>query len=203
MIKCIKFILTLILAILLLPVMGVVALLTWFSVGRPILFRQQRIGLHGQTITIYKFRSMLNAYDDNGQLLPDKQRQTHIGTFLRHTSLDELPQIWNILKGDLVWVGPRPLMLDIREQIEPEHHKRHHVKPGITGWAQINGRNSITLNEKFLLDLWYVENKSLLLDLFILFKTIPVVITGKNVAYPDAADFQNLGSNRKQNTQSE
>lgn len=203
MINCIKYILTLLFSLLISPLAALIALCTWFSVGSPILFRQQRIGQHGETITIYKFRSMTNATDAEGKLLDDEQRTTRFGHFLRKTSLDELPQIWNILRGELVWVGPRPLILDFHDILGEEHGRRHMVKPGLTGWAQINGRNSISYEEKFLLDLWYVENKSLRLDLIILLKTIPLVLSQKNVAHSETTHYQNYFTNANKENSTE
>lgn len=136
------------------------------------LFRQMRPGLHGEPFTLYKFRTMTDARDADGNLLPDAQRLTRFGRFLRSTSLDELPELWNVLKGDMSLVGPRPLLMQYLERYTPEQKRRHEVRPGITGWAQVNGRNAITWEEKFALDVWYVDNQSLWLDLRILMLTV-------------------------------
>lgn len=140
--------------------------------GMPLLFYQTRPGLMGKPFILYKFRTMSSAKDDNNNFLPDEQRLTRFGKFLRSTSLDELPELYNVLKDEMSLVGPRPLLMQYLDRYSPEQMRRHEVKPGITGWAQINGRNAITWEEKFKLDLWYVDNHSLLLDLKILFITL-------------------------------
>lgn len=186
MVACIKKIMVVCAFIVLMPVMLLVALLIRINLGSPIFFKQKRIGLNNHPFTLYKFRTMRNLYSTTGELLEDEQRLTTIGRILRKFSLDELPQLWNVIRGDIVMVGPRPMVTDILDSAKPEHVKRHHVKPGITGWAQINGRNAISHDMKFQLDLWYVENKSLWLDIKILLKTIPLVLSGKNINKPDA-----------------
>jgi len=150
-------------------------------VGSPILFRQTRPGLNGNPFTLYKFRTMTDERDVDGNLLSDSERLTKIGRFLRSTSLDELPELFNVVKGDMSLVGPRPLLMQYLERYTPEQARRHEVKPGITGWAQINGRNAITWEEKFKLDVWYVDNQSLLLDLKILFLTIVSVLKREGI----------------------
>lgn len=189
-VHCFKKTLTAITFILLLPLMIVIALAIRLSMGAPVLFKQKRIGLNHRPFTLYKFRTMLNLHDSEGKLLTDDERLTRLGRFLRKTSLDELPQLFNVLRGDLGVVGPRPLLTDFLTGFTPEQAKRHQVKPGITGWAQINGRNSISYDEKFKLDIWYVENRTLWLDIKIILKTIPVVLFRKNVAYSDVSDYQ-------------
>jgi lipopolysaccharide/colanic/teichoic acid biosynthesis glycosyltransferase len=139
--------------------------------GLPILFRQQRPGLHGKPFTLLKFRTMTDARDAQGNLLPDAERLTPFGSFLRRTSLDELPAFFNVLRGDMSLMGPRPLLMAYLDRYTPEQARRHEVRPGITGWAQVNGRNAITWEQKFVLDVWYVDNWSLWLDLKILFLT--------------------------------
>ena len=154
--------------ILLSPVLGLLALLVRLKLGAPILFRQQRPGLLGQPFTILKFRTMSNARDAQGNLLHDKDRLTPFGQFLRSTSLDELPELCNVLKGEMSLVGPRPLLMRYLDRYSPEQTRRHKVKPGITGWAQVNGRNALTWERKFDLDVWYVDRQSLWLDLKII-----------------------------------
>jgi lipopolysaccharide/colanic/teichoic acid biosynthesis glycosyltransferase len=158
--------------ILLSPLYALLALLVRFKLGSPILFRQQRPGLHGQPFTIYKFRTMTEARDTQGNLMPDKDRLTRFGQFLRGTSLDELPELFNVLKGEMSLVGPRPLFMLYLDRYTPEQMRRHEVKPGITGWAQVNGRNALTWERKFDLDVWYVDHLSLWLDLKIIFITV-------------------------------
>jgi sugar transferase EpsL len=154
------------------PVLTVAALAVGSFLGRPVLFRQQRPGLKGNPFTIYKFRTMKDTRDSHGNLLPDEQRLPPFGHFLRSTSIDELPELFNVIKGDMSLVGPRPLLMEYLDRYTPEQQRRHDVKPGITGWAQINGRNAITWDEKFGLDLWYVDHHSFFLDLKILVLTI-------------------------------
>lgn len=173
----VSFILLIILSI---P-MVLIAILIYFGMGRPVLFKQQRPGLHGNIFSIYKFRTMTNAKDEQGNLLPNDQRITKLGQFLRKLSLDELPQLFNVLKGDLSLVGPRPLLVEYLDLYTPEQARRHDVKPGITGWAQVNGRNAITWEEKFKHDVWYVDNQSFWLDLKILLMTALKVIKSDGV----------------------
>ncbi|BBB90723.1 MAG TPA: sugar transferase [Methylomusa anaerophila] len=160
------------LIILLLPLMGAVAALIKINLGSPVVFRQQRPGLKGKPFYIYKFRTMTDAVDGKGNLLPDEQRLTTTGRLLRRLSLDELPQLLNVIKGDLSLVGPRPLLMEYLPRYNREQARRHDVKPGITGWAQVQGRNALTWEEKFRLDVWYVDNWSLGLDIKILLMTI-------------------------------
>lgn len=155
------------------------------SMGRPVLFKQQRPGLNGEPFYIYKFRTMTDARDDQGELLPDEQRMTKVGSFIRKTSIDELPQLINVLKGDLSLVGPRPLLMEYLPLYSEEQMKRDLVKPGITGWAQVNGRNAISWEAKFKLDVWYVENQSFKLDMYILYKTFINVLNRKDVSAKD------------------
>lgn len=163
-------------AIVWVPVAAVVALFVRYKIGSPVLFTQQRPGLDGKPFLIYKFRTMTNAVDAHGELLADAQRLTPFGRFLRSTSLDELPELWNILKGDMSLVGPRPLLMDYLPLYSPEQARRHDVRPGLTGWAQVNGRNAVTWTEKFRYDVWYVDNQSLALDLRILLLTVRAVL---------------------------
>ncbi|PIE96636.1 sugar transferase [Bacillus fungorum] len=161
----------LLLFVCLLPIL-VVAILVRLKLGSPVLFKQQRPGLHGKPFNLYKFRTMLDKKGSDGELLPDRNRLTTFGAILRKYSLDELPQLINVVRGDLSLVGPRPLLMEYLPLYSSKQAKRHNVKPGITGWAQINGRNLITWEEKFELDVWYVENHSFLLDLKIIVLTI-------------------------------
>lgn len=151
------------------------------KIGKPIFFKQMRPGKDEKPFEILKFRTMTEKRDINGELLPDKDRMTKTGDFIRKTSIDELPQLINVLKGDLSLVGPRPLLMGYLPLYTEEQRKRHLVKPGITGWAQVNGRNAISWEEKFKLDVWYVENQSFKLDMFILYKTVMNVIKRKNI----------------------
>ena len=174
---------SLVLLIFLCPVFLCVSFLVWRNIGLPILFRQQRPGLHGKPFTLYKFRTMTDARDADGNLLPDAERLTNFGRFLRRTSLDELPELINVLKGDMSLVGPRPLLMQYLDRYTPKQARRHEVRPGITGWAQINGRNAITWEEKFRLDVWYVDHVSMRLDLEILFRTIWKVLKREGISH--------------------
>lgn len=170
--RCIDIVVAGLGLIVLSPVLAVIAVAIWTQMGRPIFFRQIRPGYKGKPFEMVKFRTMSNKQDDQGNLLPDEQRLTSLGKFLRKTSLDEFPELFNVLKGDMSLVGPRPLLLHYLERYTPEQARRHEVKPGITGWAQVNGRNAISWEEKFTLDVWYVDNQSLWLDIKILAITI-------------------------------
>ncbi|MGQ9908259.1 MAG: sugar transferase [Candidatus Flexifilum sp.] len=176
------FLISLVALIVLSPVLLLIGLLVAVRLGRPILFRQVRPGLHGKPFTIYKFRTMTDARDADGHLLPDAERLTPFGRFLRSTSLDELPELFNVLKGDMSLVGPRPLLMEYLDRYTPEQARRHHVRPGITGWAQINGRNAIAWEEKFALDVWYVDHISLGLDLRILALTVWKVLRREGIS---------------------
>ncbi|CEO13741.1 sugar transferase [Paraclostridium sordellii] len=158
------------------PIMIIVAILVRIKLGTPILFKQDRVGKNGKIFKMIKFRTMVDATDKFGNILPDEERLTKFGKSLRSTSLDELPELINVLKGDMSLVGPRPLLVKYIELYSKEQWRRHEVKPGITGWAQINGRNSITWSEKFKLDVWYVDNTSIFLDFKILLLTVLKVI---------------------------
>jgi lipopolysaccharide/colanic/teichoic acid biosynthesis glycosyltransferase len=150
--------------------------MVWISMGRQILFRQIRPGRSARPFTLLKFRTMSNKTDRTGKVLPDAKRLTRLGSFMRSTSLDELPQLWNVLRGELSLVGPRPLLMDYLPRYSPEQARRHEVMPGITGWAQVNGRNALTWEEKFALDVWYVDHWSIGLDFKILFMTLLKVV---------------------------
>lgn len=158
--------------VLLSPVLAYVAWQVRSKMGSPVLFRQVRPGLRGKAFEMVKFRTMRDALDRGGRPLPDGERMTAFGSFLRASSLDELPELWNVLKGDMSLVGPRPLLMEYLPLYTAEQRRRHEVRPGITGWAQVNGRNALAWDEKFRLDVWYVDNLSFLLDLKILFLTV-------------------------------
>jgi lipopolysaccharide/colanic/teichoic acid biosynthesis glycosyltransferase len=178
------------------PVLAVIACAIYIRMGSPIMFKQPRPGKNGEIFTFYKFRTMTDERDSTGKLLPDEKRLTAIGQFIRKTSLDEFPQLWNVLKGDMSLVGPRPLLVAYLDRYTPEQGRRHEVKPGITGWAQINGRNTLSWEEKFKLDVWYVDNWSLWLDLKILFLTVIKVIQREGISHPNYAtmtEFQGSG----------
>jgi len=167
--------------IILSPVMLVVAIAIYINIGKPIVFTQPRPGKDGRIFTFYKFRTMSDRRDSQGSLLPDEERLTAIGQFLRKSSLDEIPQLWNVLKGDMSFVGPRPLLVRYLERYTPEQARRHEVKPGITGLAQVKGRNAIGWEQKFQLDVWYVDNWSLWLDLKILLLTVLKVVQQEGI----------------------
>ncbi|MEN9566040.1 MAG: hypothetical protein RLZZ69_1236 [Cyanobacteriota bacterium] len=158
------------------PFLAILAIAIYTNMGSPVVFSQLRGGKNNSVFTFYKFRTMTDQRDDDGKLLPDMQRLTPLGEFLRQTSLDELPQLWNVLRGDMSLIGPRPFVAAYLERYTPEQARRHAVAPGITGWAQINGRNSISWEEKFQLDLWYIDHWSLWLDLKILLQTVIKVV---------------------------
>jgi sugar transferase EpsL len=179
------------------PLMILIAVIIRLTMGKPIFFRQIRPGFHGKPFTIYKFRTMLNAYDKKGSLLPDKERMTRFGRFLRSTSLDELPELFNILKGEMSIVGPRPLLMQYLERYSPEQARRHEVRPGLTGWAQINGRNAITWEEKFRLDVWYVDNYSICLDIKIILMTVIKVFKREGISHPGQATMEEFMGNKK------
>jgi len=173
--------------ILLAPVMLAVALLVLLTMGRPVLFRQQRPGLRGKPFTLYKFRTMRDARTASGELLPDDLRLTTFGKWLRSTSLDELPELFNVLKGEMSLVGPRPLLMEYLPRYSPEQARRHEVKPGITGWAQVNGRNALTWEEKFRMDVWYVDHWNLWLDMKIVLLTIWKVLKREGISAEGSA----------------
>jgi lipopolysaccharide/colanic/teichoic acid biosynthesis glycosyltransferase len=173
--------------LLLAPLLGLVALLVRLKLGTPILFRQQRPGQYGQPFTILKFRTMANGRDHQGRLLPDAERLTPLGNFLRRTSLDELPELFNMLKGEMSLVGPRPLLMKYLNRYDPEQMRRHEVKPGLSGYAQIKGRNTLTWEEKLKYDIWYVDHASLGLDLKIIWLTAWKVLKREGISHPGQA----------------
>lgn len=168
--------------LLLAPIMAIVAWQIRRKLGSPVLFRQLRPGRDGKPFKIVKFRSMRNALDASGNPLPDAERMTPFGRFLRASSLDELPELWNVLKGDMSLVGPRPLLMEYLPLYSPEQFRRHSVRPGVTGWAQVNGRNALSWEEKFRLDLWYVDNQSFCLDLKIIYLTLGKVMAREGIS---------------------
>jgi len=170
------------LIILLLPIFGIVVLLIRSGFGKPVLFKQKRPGYHATPFIIYKFQTMTNATDIQGNLLPDEARLTPLGRFIRKYSLDELPQLFNVLKGDLSLVGPRPLLMEYLPLYNEYQARRHEVKPGITGWAQVNGRNAVPWDERFKLDVWYVDHASFWLDMKILWLTILKVFKSEGIS---------------------
>ncbi|PLT24713.1 sugar transferase [Pseudoalteromonas sp. MelDa3] len=192
------FLVALFTLLILLPVIIVVAVLIRFKLGSPILFTQDRPGLNGKIFKMMKFRSMLDGKDKLGNMLPDSERMTSFGSFLRSTSLDELPGLFNVLKGDMSLVGPRPLLVQYLPLYSTEQARRHNVRPGITGWAQVNGRNAISWEEKFKLDVWYVNNQSFLLDMKILFLTVKKVFVREGISADGEATMSLFeGSDKK------
>ncbi|KXY35135.1 sugar transferase [Bacillus cereus] len=178
----------------------IIALLVKIKLGSPIMFKQKRPGLHCKPFYIYKFRTMTDKVDKNGKLMPDDERLTKFGKFLRKYSLDEIPQLINVLKGDISLVGPRPLLMEYLPLYTEEQAKRHEVRPGITGWAQVNGRNAISWEDKFKFDVWYVNNKSFWLDIKILFLTLKKVIQSEGVhqqGHVTMQKFTGLNSNKE------
>jgi sugar transferase EpsL len=185
--------------ILISPLLLVVAILIRIYHGRPVFFRQQRPGYRGQPFQVTKFRTMNNARDAAGNLLPDARRLTSLGRFLRASSLDELPELWHVLRGEMSLIGPRPLLMQYLERYSPEQARRHEVLPGITGWAQINGRNALTWEDKFRLDVWYVDHWSLGLDIKILLLTFWKVLKREGISQPGHATAEEfMGSSQSE-----
>lgn len=176
------FIVSFIALIVLSPVILITAFLIRLKIGSPVVFKQQRPGLNGIPFYVYKFRSMTDERDKKGELLPDDIRLTSFGKIIRKLSLDELPQLWNVLKGDMSFVGPRPLLMEYISLYNETQMRRHEVRPGITGWAQVNGRNTITWEKKFEYDVWYVDNQSFLLDMKILIMTVMKVFKSEGIS---------------------
>lgn len=179
--RCFDFIVALIALVLLSVLIIITAVIIRFKIGSPVLFKQQRPGLQGKPFYVYKFRTMTGDRDKKGELLPDHLRLTKVGMLIRKLSLDELPQLFNVLKGDVSLVGPRPLLMEYLSLYTTEQARRHEVRPGITGWAQVNGRNAISWEEKFNLDIWYVDNRSFRLDIKILFMTVLKVFKSEGI----------------------
>lgn len=180
--------------ILLSPIIVLTAMAIRLRMGRGVFYCDQRGGLHGKTFTLWKFRTMLTTVDPQGKLLPDEQRLTRLGNWLRKLSLDELPQLWNVLRGDISLVGPRPLLARYLPRYTPQQSRRHEVRPGLSGWAQINGRNTISWEEKFLLDVWYVDHLSFALDLKIILRTIWLVLRRSNISTTGYATMPEFGA---------
>lgn len=193
--RCLDFLLSLAALIILSPVLLLVAILVRCKLGSPILFKQKRPGLHEKIFCMYKFRTMTDAKDADGNLLPDEVRLTKFGKLLRSTSLDELPELFNILKGDMAIVGPRPLLVQYLPRYNERQRRRHDVRPGFTGLAQVNGRNSISWQEKFEWDVRYVENVSFLMDLRIIAKTVKVVLKRDGISSETSATMEEFRGN--------
>lgn len=191
----IDLVLSLFAFILFLPGLLVIWILVFIKLGKPILFKQKRPGRNEKIFYIYKFRTMVDKTDDLGYLLPDNERITRFGAFLRKTSLDELPQLINVIKGDLSLIGPRPLLVDYLPLYSDFQRRRHEVKPGITGWAQVNGRNAISWEEKFKLDVWYVDNISIFLDMKILILTLVKVVKSEGVNASTSSTMEAFNGN--------
>ncbi len=186
------------------PILLILMLLTWIFHGRPILFRQLRPGYRTKPFYIYKIRTMRDEYDQDGNIKPDSTRITPLGRFLRTTSLDELPELFLVLRGEMSLVGPRPLLMKYLDRYTEEQARRHRVLPGITGWAQINGRNALTWEDKFRLDVWYVDNWSLWLDIKILFFTLWKVLQREGISQPGhatAEEFRGIAENTTSRTE--
>jgi sugar transferase EpsL len=183
--------------IVILPLLFVISLLVWIFLGTPVLFLQERPGYKGKPFLTYKFRTMTNRCGPDGNLLPDAERLTAFGRFLRSTSLDDLPQLWNVLRGEMSLVGPRPLLMRYLERYTPEQMRRHDVFPGMTGWAQIHGRNALDWEEKFRLDVWYVDHRSFWLDIQILFLTVGKVFTREGISQPGHVTAEEFKGNKK------
>ncbi|WP_083005003.1 sugar transferase [Halomonas sp. GT] len=189
--------------VLLSPLLVVIALLVRYKLGTPVLFRQYRPGLNGKPFEIVKFRSMRDAYDEQGRKLSEKERLTTFGRRLRATSLDELPELWNVLKGDMSLVGPRPLLMEYLPYYSAYQTRRHEARPGVTGWAQVNGRNGISWEKKFDYDIWYVDNQTLLLDIKILLLTVKKVFFREGISYSGDVAMPNFKESKLQNDKGE
>lgn len=181
------------------PVYTVVAYKVRKNLGSPVLFRQTRAGIHGEPFKIYKFRTMKDTTDIEGNVLPDEDRLTEFGKQLRATSLDELPQLWNVIKGDMSIVGPRPQLMEYLPLYDEKQFRRHLARPGVTGYAQVNGRNGISWEKRFKLDVWYVDNQSMLLDIKILLKTVKQVVTRAGISAEGEATMSRFTGNTAEN----
>ena len=179
------------------PLIGILALLIRMRMGSPVLFRQTRPGLHGRPFEMIKFRTMRDGVDKEGRPLPDSERLTPLGRWLRSSSLDELPELWNVLQGEMSLVGPRPLLMEYLPLYTPQQARRHEVRPGITGWAQVNGRNALSWEEKFALDVWYVDNRSFWLDLKIIGSTIWKVLRREGISQEGLATVEYFKGSQK------
>lgn len=196
--RVIDFSAALVLLVLLAPIIAIVALGVVFDVGAPVLFRQVRPGRHGKPFTVYKFRTMRGAHAGEPSADTDEHRLTPFGSWLRTSSLDELPELWNVLRGDMSLVGPRPLLMRYLPLYSPEQMRRHEVRPGLTGWAQVNGRNALSWEDKFRLDVWYVDNQSVLLDLKILLLTTAAIFRREGISYENSATMPEFKGNTGQ-----
>jgi lipopolysaccharide/colanic/teichoic acid biosynthesis glycosyltransferase len=198
--RTIDIMLTLLAIVTLSPLFVIVAVWIRLTLGAPVLFRQRRPGLGGKPFVMYKFRTMKDACDVEGRPLPDEQRLTRFGRFLRSTSVDEMPELINVLRGEMSVVGPRPLLMQYLDRYTPEQFRRHEVRPGITGWAQVNGRNAISWEEKFRLDVWYVDHWSLWLDLRILLRTVWIGLRREGISAAGHATMPEfMGTTHSQN----
>lgn len=197
--RTIDFTFSLLLILLLSPIIILTGVYVFIFIGRPIIFKQIRPGENGKPIKVFKFRTMTNEKDTNGELLPDTKRLNSSGKFLRKFSLDELPQMFNVLKGDLSLVGPRPLLMEYLPLYNEKQKRRHEVKPGITGWAQVNGRNAIDWEKKFELDTWYVENQSMSLDIKILILTIKKVLISEGISSDNHVTIEKFKGTKENN----
>jgi lipopolysaccharide/colanic/teichoic acid biosynthesis glycosyltransferase len=196
--RALDLVLSLLSMAILAPIILALAAMVWLMIGRPVLFRQQRPGKYAKPFHILKFRTMSDLYDGNGSLLPDGQRLSKFGAFFRSTSLDELPALWNVLVGEMSLVGPRPLLMQYLPLYSERQALRHNVRPGVTGWAQVNGRNGISWEEKFDLDVWYVENQSMMLDLKIIALTLLKVFSRKDISAAGEATMRAFEGNQGQ-----
>jgi lipopolysaccharide/colanic/teichoic acid biosynthesis glycosyltransferase len=179
------------------PLLLIVAVMIRLQLGSPVLFRQIRPGLHGKPFLMIKFRTMRDEVDTTGRQLPDSERLTRLGQFLRSSSLDELPELWSVLKGDMSLIGPRPLLMEYLPLYTTEQARRHEVRPGISGWAQVNGRNAISWEDKFILDVWYVDNRTLLLDLKIIWFTVAKVLKRDGISSAGEATMAKFTGEKK------
>ncbi|NCC61055.1 MAG: sugar transferase [Verrucomicrobiae bacterium] len=195
--RCFDMVFSLIGLTLLSVPLAILACLLRLKLGSPIFFHQIRPGLYGKPFELIKFRTMTEARDEQGHLLPDAERLTGLGRFLRASSLDELPELWNVLRGDMSLVGPRPLLMQYLERYSPEQARRHEVRPGLTGWAQVNGRNALSWEERFKLDVWYVDNQSLWLDLKILGLTVAKVVKREGITPGDRSTMPEFEGNNQ------
>ena len=200
MVRIYDFVIAIVLLVILLPLLLIVFLLVLISLGRPVLFKQQRPGLRGNPFTLYKFRTMKEEYSPTGEGLPDSVRLTRLGKFLRASSLDELPELFNVFVGDMSLVGPRPLLMEYLHLYTPEQARRHEVRPGITGWAQVNGRNAVSWGDRFEMDVWYVDNRSFMLDIKILWMTVLSVIRREGISQEGHATMPKFEGSRENDT---
>ena len=180
---------------LMLPILIIIGFFVRWRIGSPVFFIQKRPGINGKMFSLYKFRTMTDQRDESGKLLSDEKRLTRFGSFLRKTSLDELPEIFNVLRGEMSLVGPRPLLMEYLPRYTPEQARRHELTPGITGWAQVNGRNAVSWEEKFKLDVWYVDNWSMWLDIKILIITVWKILKREGINHPGMATMEEFKGN--------